>query len=76
MSMSNTGEAQWVWVCVHEEVMDFTALGKMLCFSVEVQALMFLHLHPEGGGTNSLCPEWVGSVATPQALVWSWLYTE
>lgn len=58
MSMSNTAKAQWVEVYVwRDRVMDFTALGKMLCFSLAVQALMFLDLHPEGGGTNNLCPE-------------------
>lgn len=40
--------------------MDFTALGKKLCFSLFAWVLMFLYGVPQRRGTNNLFPGWVG----------------
>lgn len=38
--------------------MDFTALGKKLCFSLFAWVLMFLYGVPQRRGTNNLFPGW------------------
>lgn len=58
---ATVGDISAPCVCEEMGVMDFTGLGKMLCFSLSVWLLMFLCLFPEARGTNSSCPGWAGS---------------
>ena len=44
-------------------LMDFTALGRKLCFSLFVGVVLYLNLLPERRGTNRWCPGQVGSAA-------------
>lgn len=49
-------------------MMALTALGKKLSLSLFVVVRMFLYRLPDGSGTNSLWPGWLGSMAMDLAL--------